>query len=172
MSLRLRLLADGFARAASVPLAVLIVVYRALDGLIGPVVRPALAALAGLRLFARLGAALAALPPYVLLWLLAVPFVIIEPLKAGSLYWMAVGHPFKGAAALVVCHALSLVTTERLFHVARPKLMTIAWFARGYGFMAHLGERAGLWLRATAAWRLSRSVADGVARIVRRFQRA
>lgn len=170
--MRLRTLGAGLGRAASVPFAVVLVAYRALDALLGPLVRPALAYLGSLQLFARLGAAITALPPYALLALLVVPFVIIEPLKAAALYWMAIGHPVQGGVALLVCHALSLVTTERLFHIGKPKLLTIRWFAKAYGFVAALSDRARAWLRTTAVWRASLVAADAVVRFVRRLQSA
>lgn len=170
--MRLRSLGAGLARAASTPLAVVLVAYRALDALLGPLLRPALAALGRLRLFSRLGVAIAALPPYGVLALLAVPFVIIEPLKAGALYWMAVGHPGQGGVALLVCHALSLVTSERVLHIGKPKLLTIPWFARLYGFGAALSARTRAWLRATGVWRASVAIAEAAVRRIRRLRRA
>lgn len=149
-------------RAASFALAVLLLAYDALDALFGPLVRPAIAALAGLRLFQRLGAAIAALPPYGALALLAVPFALIEPLKLVALYWMAQGHFATGLLALGVAHLASILISERIFHAAKPTLLTLGWFARAYGFVTALRDRALAWARATAAWRAGAALAARV----------
>jgi hypothetical protein len=151
--------ATALRRAASIPLAIGILVYEALNRTLGPLIRPVVTALGELNLFHRMGALIRRLPPYGVLALLAVPFVIIEPLKAVSLYWMAVGHPLQGGVAFIACHLLSLLTSERILHVGKPQLLTIGWFARGYGFAVALGDRARAWIRTTAAWRASRALA-------------
>lgn len=158
--------------AASAPVAVVVLLYRALDRLLGPAVRPVLRALGDLALLQRLGRAIAAAPPYVVLTLLVVPFLLIEPLKALSLYWMAVGHPVQGGGALALCHLLSILTSERVLHLGKPQLMTIPWFARVYLFATEARDRALDWLRATAAWRLAVAAAERATAVARRWFRA
>ncbi|WP_036305816.1 hypothetical protein [Methylopila sp. 73B] len=153
----------------SAPVAAAVLTYRALDRLLGPLVRPILRGLGELAFLQRLGWAIADAPPYVVLALLAVPFLLIEPLKALSLYWMAVGHPWEGGAALAVCHLLSILTSERVLHLGKPKLMTIPWFATGYVFVADVRDRALAWLHATAAWRLGLAAADRAKAVARRW---
>jgi hypothetical protein len=140
-------------RAASVCLAIVLVCYEALNALFGPLVRPAVAWASSLRLFTRIGSFIAALPPYAVLVTLAVPFAVIEPFKFISLYWIASGHAVFGLIALVLSHLASLLICERIFHVGKPKLLQIGWFALGYGFVADLRDRALVWLRSTPAWR-------------------
>ncbi|RXF74307.1 hypothetical protein [Hansschlegelia zhihuaiae] len=149
---------DRLKRAASIPLAALILAYDALDAVFGPVVRPVIAALARLRPFQRIGAAIAALPPYGALAVFAVPFAIIEPFKALAVYWMA-HHLASGLVALGAAHLGSIFICERIFHVAKPKLLTIGWFARGYGVVVVVRNRALAWARATAAWRAAKAIA-------------
>jgi hypothetical protein len=150
---------EPLKRILSVPLAAILLVYDAFDAALGPIVRPALAYLASLRPFVRLGAAIGRLPPYAALVLLAVPFAVIEPFKALSLYWIAIGHVAVGAAALVAAHLASILISERIFHAARAPLMTIAWFAAGYRFITALRDRALAWVRSTAAWRAAAAFA-------------
>lgn len=164
---------SGWARSAvSAPIAAAVLTYRALDRLLGPLVRPVLRGLGRLALLQRLGRAIAEAPPYVVLALLAVPFLLIEPLKALSLYWMAVGHPWEGGAALAACHLLSILTFERVLHLGKPKLMTIPWFATGYIFVADVRDRALAWLHGTRAWRLGVAAANRARAVARRWFRA
>lgn len=164
---------SGWARSAvSAPIAAAVLTYRALDRLLGPLVRPVLRGLGRLALLQRLGRAIAEAPPYVVLALLAVPFLLIEPLKALSLYWMAVGHPWEGGAALAACHLLSILTSERVLHLGKPKLMTIPWFATGYIFVADVRDRALAWLHGSRAWRLGVAAADRARAVARRWFRA
>jgi hypothetical protein len=158
---------ERLKRAASIPLAALILAYDALDALFGPVVRPVIAALARLRLFQRIGAAIAALPPYGALAAFALPFAVIEPFKALAVYWMAQDHLASGLAALALAHLGSIFICERIFHVAKPKLLTIGWFARGYGVVVAVRDRALAWARATAAWRTAKATVARVREALR-----
>lgn len=160
---------DFLKRALSVPLAVLVVAYDALDAIFGPVVRPIVAWLAGLRLFQRIGAAIAALPPYGVLALFAVPFAAIEPFKFVALFWLAQGRFGLGLTSLVCAHLASLLVCERIFHAGKARLLEIGWFASAYGFLTALRDRALAWIRSTAAWRWA---ADAAARIRNSFRRA
>ncbi|WP_020179185.1 hypothetical protein [Methylopila sp. M107] len=144
---------DLVKRLASFPLAAVLLAYEALDAVFGPVVRPALAWLGSLRIFAAIGRAIAACPPYAVLAMLAVPFAIIEPLKVLALWWMASGHLVTGLFALAAAHLASIFICERIFHAGKAKLLTIGWFARGYGVVARVRDRALAWVKATAAWR-------------------
>lgn len=160
---------EPLKRALSVPLAVLVIAYDALGAIFGPVVRPVVAWLASLRLFQRIGAAIAALPPYGVLALFAVPFAAIEPFKFVALYWLAQGRFGLGMTAFVGSHLASLLICERIFHAGKERLLEIRWFAAAYGFVTALRDRALSWLRATAAWRWA---AETAARIRNAFRRA
>lgn len=159
---------ETLRRIVSVPLAVLVLAYDALDAVFGPLVRPVIAWAAGLRLFQRLGAWIGALPPYGALALLAVPFAVIEPFKFVALYWLAEGHVKLGVTALIAAHLLSLLVCERIFHAGKARMLEIGWFATGYGFVVAVRERALAWVRSTAAWRAAASVATRVRAAARR----
>lgn len=140
-------------RVASIPLAALVLAYDAADAAFGPLVRPVIAWASSHRLFQRLGAGVAALPPYGVLALLAAPFAVIEPFKIVALVWLAQGRLVLGGVTLVAAHLSSLLICERIFHAGKARLLEIVWFARGYGFVGDVRERAMAWVRATAAWR-------------------
>lgn len=162
---------EPLKRVASVPLAAVLLAYDAADAVLVPLVRPTIAYLATLRLFRRIGEMIAGLPPYVVLVLLAVPFAAIEPFKFVGLYWIAEGRYVTGAATLVLAYVLSIFICERIFQAGREKLLSIGWFARGYGFIEGLREQALAWIRATAAWRACAELAERARAAVRRTLR-
>lgn len=70
------------------------------------------------------------LGPYPSLALLAVPTATVEPLKLVAVATAGAGHWMTGAVMIIACYALSLIVVERLFAIVKPKLLTIAWFAK------------------------------------------
>lgn len=143
--------------------------YMLLNELLWPALRPLVLLLARQRLFERLRAWLLRLHPYAALVLLAVPFAIIEPLKAVALYWSAEGHALTGLGGLALLQVLSLLSTERLFAVLKPKLLTIGWFAWIWRPIERVRERLLAWLVATPAWLALRRAADAARTAVRRW---
>jgi hypothetical protein len=73
--------------------------------------------------------AIARLPPYPSLLVLAVPLAIVEPLKLAAVFVGGAGHVITGALVMVCAYTISLVVTERLFAIVRPKLLELPWFA-------------------------------------------
>lgn len=138
---------------------VVVLFYSLLDALIFPLVRPVIGWLAGLDLFRAIGAAIGRLPPYAVLALLGLAFVVIEPLKALALWWMALGHALTGLALLGGAHLLSLFVVERIYHAGHAQLMRIGWFARLMGWLVGLRDRALAWVRSTSAWKTGRRLA-------------
>jgi hypothetical protein len=69
------------------------------------------------------------LGPYQSLLLLLVPLGVIEPLKIVAVVVAGKGHWLSGAATIAAAYAMSLLITERLFRLVKPKLMMLNWFA-------------------------------------------
>ena len=130
-------------------------IYFLIDDIVLAAVRPVVARLAELRIFARLAETLHRLPPYPTLVLFLVPFVVLEPFKLWGLWLLGTGHFGSGATMLAVSHLTSIVLVERLFHATRDKLLTIGWFARAYHWVMALYDWSVGRLRATAAWRIA-----------------
>ncbi|MEP7241674.1 MAG: hypothetical protein ABI697_12380 [Devosia sp.] len=152
-----------FLRAIGRVVATIVVlVWAALDELIFPFVRPLIGWLGRLRLFEQIGALIARLPPYAVLVVLLVPFVLVEPLKVLALYWIATGLFVRGIVLLVVSYLLSIFTLDRIYHVGRGQLMKIAWFARLMGWIGGLRDRALTWIKSTPAWQSATRLARGV----------
>jgi len=138
-----------------IPLFVAATLYFLIDDVVLAAIRPLVARLAELRLFARLGEALHRLPPYPTLVLFLVPFAVLEPFKLWALWLLGTGHVSSGAVMLATSHLLSIVLVERLFHATRDKLLSIGWFARAHGVVVALYDWSLGRLRATAAWRIA-----------------
>src|SRR5579863_7110161 len=69
------------------------------------------------------------LGPYTSMALLAVPVMLVEPLKLVALIVAGKGHWLTGTWMIVDAYAGSLLIVERLFRTVKPKLMLIGWFA-------------------------------------------
>ena len=132
--------------------AIVLVVYTLFDELLFPLLRPLLAALGRLRLFQVIGDGIGMLPPYVVLVLLAVPFIIIEPIKVFALYWLASGHIWQGPALLVIAQILSILICDRIYHAGRAKLLQIGWFRALMNWLVALRDKGFAWVKATAIW--------------------
>ena len=78
------------------------------------------------------------LPPYPSLLLLGIPTFIVECTKLAALVVAGKGHWLEGATFLVCAYGASALTTERLFVMVKPKLLTLPWFARLCSYVSHL----------------------------------
>jgi hypothetical protein len=141
---------------------VVVVVYTLLDDVLFPLLRPILRWLGRLRVFETIGAVIGRLPPYLVLVLFAVPFIIIEPVKIFALYRGAVGHPIQGLILLGIAQVASILICERIYHVGKGQLMKIGWFARLMAWIFALRERAFAWAKSTAAWQAGAAMARSV----------
>ena len=97
--------------------------------LVRPLYRPLYDLLQRLAVVQRLEAAIARLPPYLVLLLLAVPFLGVEPLKILAVFWLAEGRVWPGLALMAGAYLGSFVLVERIYHAGRAKLFQIGWFA-------------------------------------------
>ena len=125
----------GPGRVFSPLVAVLAFIYFLIDALFLPPLRLLGRWLGGFRLFARLGDYIRTLGPYPTLALFLVPLIILEPVKPVAAYLAARHHYMQSITVLVVGEILKVTIVERLFHVGRPKLMTIPWFAWIYNYV-------------------------------------
>lgn len=153
-------------------LSVLVVLWTLLQSLMEVVLGPVLRFLGGLPIFAVIGEGLGRLPPYVALGTLAVPFAIIEPIKAVMLYWFGVGHYIQGGIGYVLAHLASLLIVDRIYHAAHAPLMRIGWFARLMGWLDGLRQLVLGWARATPVWQSAARVGRRIRAQFRRWRAA
>lgn len=144
-------------------LFVVAAIYLAVDELLLLASRPISAWLARQNLLRRLRHWITSLSPYPALALFVVPLVILEPVKPVAAWLAATGHFAAGAVLFVGGELLKLILVERLFHLNKRKLMSIATFAWCYLRISALRE----WVEATAAFRSARRLIRSAQSIVR-----
>lgn len=115
--------------------AVFAAAYFLFDALFLSILRPLLKRVAHLKFFQLVTAWIETLGPYSTLAVFLIPVIVLEPIKPVSAYLVASGHLVNGILILVLGEALKITIVERIFHIARPKLMTIEAFARTYAFV-------------------------------------
>jgi hypothetical protein len=151
-----------------------VVVYVILDGIVTPVFRPLLRWVARLQFVIRLQDIVAALPPYAILVLLAVPLAFAEPAKIYALVLMGGGHFATGLATMAMAYLVSLVVAERIYHAGQTKLRTISWFAKLMDWLIGNRDRLLAWARTTWIWTFSikfkRSVREFITKLRLRFR--
>jgi hypothetical protein len=152
-------------------LSVLVILWTLLQSLMEVVLGPLLRLLGGFPLFALIGEGLARLPPYAALVALAIPFAIIEPIKAYTLYWFGIGHYIQGGIGYVLAHLASLLIVDRIYHAAHAPLMRIGWFARLMGWLDALRQLVLGWARATPIWQSAARLAETIRTAFRRAVR-
>jgi hypothetical protein len=77
------------------------------------------------------------LTPYFSLLILAVPVLIVEPVKFVAVVVAGKGHWLTATGMIIAAYVVSLVVVERLFRAVKPKLLMLDWFEK-------------LWARYTA----------------------
>jgi hypothetical protein len=146
---------SSLRRLLLLPAKAVVVLYVVLDGIVTPVVRPLLGWVARHRFVIRLQDIVAALPPYAILALLAVPLAVAEPAKIYALYLMTEGQLVTGLGTISMAYLVSLLVVERIYYAGRMKLATIPWFAKLMDWLIGIRDRLLAWARATRIWAFS-----------------
>lgn len=89
------------------------------------------------------------LNPYLALFVLLLPFAIIEPLKLAAVIVFGKGHWIAGLIVMFTAYAASIFFLEWLFKIVKPKLLDLPWFERTYKKYAAIRRKLSDWLRAT-----------------------
>jgi hypothetical protein len=124
------------------------ILYFLLDAIFLSFLRPIFRALAKLGLFDRITRAIESLGPYTTLVLFVVPLAVLEPAKPVGFYLIAEGHYVHGVMVIAGAELLKIAIVERIYHIGKPKLMTIPLFARIHDFASGWLD----WLKAMPAW--------------------
>jgi hypothetical protein len=74
------------------------------------------------------------LPPWAVLFVFAIPFIVMTPLKFLELYFLATRNWFGAVSVIVLIKLLGLGLTAFIFEVTRAKLLEMAWFRRMYNW--------------------------------------
>jgi hypothetical protein len=118
------------------PLLIFLALLFLLEAWLWDHLEPIVARAVGLIPWARfkrwLAGAIADLPPWATLFVFAVPFVAMLPLKFLEVYFLAT-HNWLGAVAVILgVKLVGLGVTAFIFDVTRDKLLQMAWFRRLY----------------------------------------
>jgi hypothetical protein len=75
------------------------------------------------------------LPPWAVLFVFAVPFVLMLPLKFAEVYFLARRQWLLAGAVILLVKLVGVGVTAFIFDVTRDKLMQMAWFRRLYAWV-------------------------------------
>lgn len=158
-------------RILRLPVLAIAGLWFVMDAVVWAMLRPGLQALARTvplrHMLAWLADRLDRLGPYPTLLVMLLPLALLEPAKPVGLWMIAQGRWWAGLAVLALAELIKIVLVERLFHLCRPKLLRISWFAWGYGRVMALF----VWLRQWPRWRLLLLWNHRLRRILRRQTR-
>ncbi|OCC06533.1 hypothetical protein BA190_02365 [Labrys sp. WJW] len=159
-------------RLVLLPLQVLLAILVIIDELARPIYGPLIRRFAALRLVEIGERAVAALPRFVILILLAVPLAVAEPLKIYGLLLLGQGRLVRGLLILAVAYLASFLLIERIYAAGKPKLMTIRWFAWLMGLIDWVRRTLLDWLKRTPVWVAVTAARNFAARVVAVFRAA
>jgi hypothetical protein len=111
---------------------VLALIYFLLDILFLSLVRPIRQHMMAWRWVRRTRDWVMTLNPYMALCLLLVPWLILEPLKPLGFLLFHRHHHLAATIVIVVGELAKLATFDQLFDMAKPRLLSLHWFARLY----------------------------------------
>lgn len=135
-----------------------------LDELVRPLYRPLARWISGLRLVARMEAAVARMPRLAVLMLLALPLAIAEPLKIIGLVLVGRGQIALGVVLLALAYLASFLIVERIYHAGRAQLLSYGWLAWTMSHLVRLRAALLDWIKASAAWRFMAERREAVRR--------
>jgi hypothetical protein len=130
----------------------LVGLYVVLDDIFTPVFQPVVRWIVTFPLVLRLQKFAAGLPPYGILGLMAVPFVLGEPAKIYGLYLVTTGHWITGLVVLALAYFATLILVERLYAAGEAKLRTIRWFAYLMDWLIAVRDHLHEWAKSTQIW--------------------
>ena len=168
-------------RRALKPLWILLALVFLLEAWLWEHLRPLVAVVVNLIAWDKLKTHLARvvewLPPWAVLVVFVIPFLVLLPLKFLEVYLLVRRQWIAAILVLVLAKLLGLGVTAFIFEVTRPKLLQMAWFRRLYEIMlvwlakAHalidpIKARIRRWFRMFAPQRAGRTL-----RLLRRIRR-
>ncbi|WPB86188.1 hypothetical protein [Sediminicoccus rosea] len=120
------------------------------------------AQLARLPVFAWLERLVARMSPGAVIVVFVVPFIPAIPLlKLGELWLLREGHFIWAAVVIIGAKVVGAAFSTRVFAIAKPKMMQVAWFARAYGVVMGLVELGHRALEALPGWMAARAALRG-----------
>ena len=114
------------------PFLVLLALIFVIEAWLWEHLRPLVAAVVNViawdRLKARLARVVEWLPPWAVLIVFVIPFLVLLPLKFLEVYFIVQRQWIAAILVLVLAKLVGLGVTAFIFDVTRPKLLQMAWF--------------------------------------------
>src|SRR6476661_40157 len=133
-------------RRALKPLWILLALFFVIEAWLWEHLRPLVAAVVNViawdRLKQRLATLISWLPPWAVLIVFVIPFIVLLPLKFAEVYFLVHKQWLAAIFILVLAKLLGLGVTAFIFEVTRPKLLQMAWFRWLYALMLTWLEKA------------------------------
>ena len=142
-------------RVLRIAAEIVVALYVVADSAVSFLFRPMMKFMSTLRIVQRLERGINAMPPYAILVVMLVPFIIAELAKVFAVFWMSEGHLRSGMIIFISAYVVSILVCERILHAGKSKLMTIAWFAWCYNWVMALRDYLFAWFRGTFVWQKS-----------------
>lgn len=141
------------------PAEALVGIYVVLDDIFTPILQPVVQWIVTLPLVLRLQQFARDLPPYGVLGLMAVPFVLGEPAKLYGLYLVGTGYWVTGIVVLGLAYLVTIVLVDRVYAAGKAKLHSIPWFAFIMDWLIAVRDHIHEWARSTAIWAMAEKAA-------------
>lgn len=103
---------------------------------------------------------IAALPPYPALLLLAVPALLLLPVKLLAVWLIGQGRVLTGLVVILAAKVLGTALVARLFMLTRPALLTLPWFAQLHDRWLTWKDALLARVRASPPWRVARALRE------------
>jgi hypothetical protein len=133
-------------RRAVRPFLILLALFFLFEAWLWERLRPLVAAVVNViawdRLKRRLAALVEWLPPWAVLIVFVIPFLVLLPLKFLEVYFVVHRQWIAAILVLVLAKLLGLGVTAFIFDVTKPKLLRMAWFRWLYELMLSWLEKA------------------------------
>src|SRR3954447_23946457 len=128
------------------PLWILLALFFLIEAWLWDHLRPLVAAVVNVVAWDRLKARLAAMvewtPPWAVLIVFIVPFIVLLPLKFLEVYFIVHRQWIGAIVVLVLAKLLGLGVTAFIFDVTKPKLLQMDWFRWLYELVLYWLGRA------------------------------
>jgi hypothetical protein len=117
----------------------------------------------------RLDAWLSQASPKQALTAFAIPLAVVAPLNIGGLALMVHGAMTAGILLQIAAKLLGTLLVARVFRLARPALMSFAWFARLYERILRILRWAHALVQESRLYRAALACKESIERSVRDF---
>lgn len=130
-----------------------------------------MARLARLRVWARIEAALRALPPWAAVLAFFLPVLMLLPVKLFGIFLLGEGHALSALLLLLAAKVVGTAIVARLFQLVEPALMQIPWFAHLYPRWKRWKDEVLVHVHQSRPWHMVQSLKERIRRGWQRLRR-